>query len=228
MWGGISFTPEMLADPRIVERGMEMHREMLKEYYNHPSIVIWGMFNELNTRTEQAYALAEKFYGYLKSEGGNRIVTYASNKSNTDICYKWCDIVCLNMYVGWYDMGFPTWEDFVDKMADYLQGMGVGEKPVVISEFGAGAIYGHHTFDNIKWTEEYQAELISNCIKLFFSRPEYAGDFVWQFADIRTSDPMGLNRARGYNNKGLVNEYRRPKLAYGAVAKVYGSLKEDE
>ena len=40
-------------------------------------------------------------------------------------------------------------------------------KPVIISEFGAAAIYGHHTFDDIRWTEEYQARLFDHAIGLF-------------------------------------------------------------
>jgi beta-glucuronidase len=47
------------------------------------------------------------------------------------------------------------------------------------------------------------------------------GCYVWQYCDIRTSPDVGLNRARGYNNKGLVNEYRRPKQAYFAVKDAY-------
>ena len=43
---------------------------------------------------------------------------------------------------------------------------------------------------------------------------------------LRASKELGLNRARSYNNKGIVNEYRRPKLAYGAVRDVYKKIKE--
>ena len=97
-----------------------------------------------------------------------------------------------------------------------------------MSEFGAAAIYGHHTFDNLRWTEEYQAKLLSYCIELFLSREEYAGTFIWQFSDIRTAKEMGLNRARSFNNKGIVNEYRKPKMAYGAIKELYGKLKEEK
>ena len=51
------------------------------------------------------------------------------------------------------------------------------------------------------------------------------GTYVWQFANIRTSKRMSLNRARGYNNKGIVDEYRRPKLAYYAIKEVYSKIK---
>ena len=37
---------------------------------------------------------------------------------------------------------------------------------------------------------------------------------------------MSLNRARGYNNKGIVDEYRRPKLAYNAIKEIYSKIKQ--
>ena len=54
------------------------------------------------------------------------------------------------------------------------------------------------------------------------------GAFVWQFADIRTCLAAGINRARGFNNKGILNEYRKPKLAYRAVRECYLSFAEEE
>ena len=50
------------------------------------------------------------------------------------------------------------------------------------------------------------------------------GTYVWQFANIRTSKRMLLNIARGFN-KGIVDEYRRPKLAYYAIKEVYSKIK---
>ena len=88
-----------------------------------------------------------------------------------------------------------------------------------MAEFGAAAVYGYSTFDNVRWTEEYQARLLSHCLELFRSDPMICGAYIWQFADIRSQNQ--LNRARGFNNKGVVNEYRKPKLAYYAVKEKY-------
>ena len=228
IWGN-GFTKEQLVDERIIERGLTMHREMVKEFYNHPSVIIWGMHNEIRSDTEEGRVISKVYYDYLKENGGNRIVTYATNKCMLDVCYDFCDMVCLNIYVGWYDdPRLPTWSACVEIMEDYIQKMGAGDKPVVMSEFGAAAIFGHHTFDNLKWTEEYQASLISECLNIFFSRKEYAGAFIWQFSDIRTAREMGNDRARSFNNKGLVNEYRRPKLAYLKVKEIYERIRNEE
>ncbi len=225
MWGP-DYSERNFSDPFFVNRAMDMHREMVREYYNHPSIVIWGIFNETDTSASATENFAHSCYDFLKSQGGNRLVTFATNQTTKDICLKWCDFISLNLYIGWYDYpdkGFESWESTVKTMRAYFEKVGVADKPVIMSEFGAAAIYGNHTFDNLKWTEEYQAELIKNCLELFY-REGYSGTYIWQFADIRTAREMGLNRARSFNNKGLVNEHRKPKLAYGVVKKFYGKI----
>lgn len=228
MWGP-QYDGELFSSPPFCKRAMDMHREMVREYYNHPSIVIWGIFNETDTSAEATKGFAEGCYSLLKKEGGGRLVTYATNKPCDDICLSYCDFISLNVYVGWYeydDEGFGSWETALDTIDKRFEQIGVSDKPIVMSEFGAAAIYGHHTFDDLKWTEEYQARLLEDCLELFFSREGYVGAYVWQYCDIRTSKEMGLNRARSYNNKGLLNEYRRPKLAYGAVRDFYLRLKK--
>ena len=223
LWGP-EYTGELYEDEFFAKRAMDMHKEMVKEYYNHPSIVFWGILNENDTRDEGTRIFTENCYNYLKSEGGNRLVTFATNKINKDICLKNCDFISLNLYIGWYpykDKGFETWENTLDTMDAYFKEVGVDDKPVIMSEFGAAAIYGHHTFDNLKGTEEYQAKLIADCLNLFLNRPGYSGTLVWQYCDTRTSAEQGLDRARRYNNKGIVNEYRRPKLAYGVIKEYY-------
>ena len=187
------------------------------------------MHNELKSTGDEVINISRLYYNYLKENGGNRLVTFASDKRMTETCFDFCDVVSLNIYVGWYDYNeFSNWNDALETMENYLQNVGAGDKPVIMSEFGAAAIYGHHTFDNLRWTEEYQAKLVTDCIKLYFDREEYAGCYIWQFCDIRTSKEMGLNRARSFNNKGLVNEYRRPKLAYGEVRKLYEIIKKEK
>lgn len=221
IWGH-GFTPEQLADERIIERGLNMHREMVREHFNHPSIILWGMHNEIDSNTEAGKNISKIYYEFLKENGGERLVTYASDRRDNDISMEYCDVISLNQYVGWYDGAFRDWDHYLDTMEEHFEKNGL-TKPVIMGEFGAAAIYGHHTFDGLKWTEEYQAKLISECIERF-NRRGFAGTFVWQYSDIRTSKEMGLNRARSFNNKGIVNEYRRPKLAYGAVKAAYAKI----
>jgi beta-glucuronidase len=227
MWGN-AYTPEMLADPEVLRRALEMHREMLKWYYNHPSIIIWGMFNENPSQFPETRVIAEKLYKHLKENGGNRLVTYACNKIKTCICMDIGDILCINHYDGWYSGDRDSWkETCLAVVRNRMEELGVKPKPIIMSEFGCAAIYGNHTLDDIKWTEEYQAELMEKALKIFRDDPWVVGYYIWQFCDIRTHQRT-LDRARKYNNKGILNEYRKPKMAYFAVKRTYGEFAKKE
>lgn len=217
IWGG-GFSEQALADPIVLMRGEMMHREMVKYYYNHPSIIIWGMHNEIKTYLPEGYEMSRRYYGLLKEIGGNRIVTYATNRAMTDICYEFCDVISINQYNGWYGGGIETWDGFIEQFKARRAELGFDNKPVIMSEFGGGAVYGHRNFDSaLRWSESYQERLLSYALDLFHKEPMIVGYLIWQFTDIRTSHEMGIDRARGYNNKGILNEHRNPKASYFAV-----------
>lgn len=227
MWG-CGFSRESLADPAVVAAGLTMHREMAEQYYNHPSVLFWGMHNEIPSDCEAAVELTRIYYEFLKKNGGNRLVVYASNVPETDRCLALCDCICLNIYLGWYGGKISDWDAYTDRFLERRRALGLSHLPIIYSEFGAAAVYGCHDDESVLWSEEYQAKLLAHCLTLFHRHPAVVGAFVWQFADIRTCLAAGINRARGFNNKGILNEYRKPKLAYRAVRECYLSFAEEE
>lgn len=227
IWG-CGFSPEAIADPVILSRGLEMHREMVEQYYNHPSVVIWGMHNEIPSDCEAAVQMSREYYTFLKENGGERLVTYASHKPMSDLCLAYCDVISLNLYIGWYGGKPEDWNRVVQEFLARRKQLGLATKPVIFSEFGAAALYGCHDDESVLWSEEYQAALLAHCLTLFHEEPAVAGAFVWQFTDIRTCPLAGINRARGFNNKGILNEYRKPKLAYHAVKNRYLSFAKEK
>ena len=100
MWG---FSAEKLADSITQERAEVMITEMVQQYGNHPSIVIWGMHNEVDTASQEGLAITEKLYNLIRDLDSSRLVTFASNRIEEDICFTFCDIICINQYIGWYD-----------------------------------------------------------------------------------------------------------------------------
>ena len=224
IWGN-GFSEEALADEVVLARAEAMHREMVKHYYNHPSIIIWGMHNEIFSNTEAGLEMTKRFYPILKEIGGNRLVVYASDKNLKDISFEYTDVICLNKYNGWYGGSIESWDAFIEKFRAFRTEKGLDAKPVIMSEFGGAAVYGHRSFETYRWSEEYQARLHEHCLNLFLNDPMIVGTYIWQFADIRTSYEAGVARARGYNNKGLLNEHRNPKAAYFTVKEIYNSKK---
>ena len=85
---------------------------------------------------------------------------------------------------------------------------------------GRDAIYGWHDPLNNHWSEEYQADLLEVVCRKFRSDERIMGLAVWQFCDGRTyADSRALMRPRSFNNKGIFDEYRRPKVAAKVFAR---------
>ncbi len=101
---------------------------------------------------------------------------------------------------------------------------------MVLSEFGAGGIYGETAFEDVLWTENYQQRYLDYTLRLFLSHPRLNGTFIWQYADLRCclGRERTLGRPRNFNNKGLLNEYRHPKLAYYTVRDLYCEAAKQE
>ena len=220
MWG---FSKECMANPVIIERGLTMHKEMTEQYYNHPSIVFWGINNECDTTSQEGYDLCKLYADHLRENGGNRLITFADMYFEYDVCLKLVDFVSINKYHGWYGAGVDEWKKYIPWLRTRMKDAGVEEKPIVLSEYGAAGLYGYTSFDENKWTEEYQANLLKTVTELCYNEPGVVGTYVWQYCDIRSENE--LNRARSYNNKGILNEYRRPKLSYYIIKDLYGKLK---
>ncbi len=217
LWGAKEDT---LASPILIERGCNMHKEMVEQYHNHPSIVMWGLHNEIDTRVEDARTLTEKFIQVIKAYDTSRPIIMATDKVLEDICLDLVDIIGINKYIGWYGFKIEEWYKFMEDVKAKLKAENVTDKPVIMSEFGGAALYGYHTFDNVKWTEEYQANLLEFELELFKNTPYICGSLVWQYCDCRTS-ARGVDRGRGFNNKGILNEYRKPKMAYHTVKRIF-------
>ena len=87
-------------------------------------------------------------------------------------------------------------------------------KPFLVTEIGAGGLYGYRTPYASKWSEEYQQQTLEEQLTGVLSHPACSGVYIWQFSDIRISEEWWGTRPRTMNNKGVVDEYRRPKLCY--------------
>ncbi len=198
--------------------------EMTERSYNHPCIVIWGFLNEAATDTPDAYRpIFEKSKGYLRAEGGNRLIACASNRMKADLFFEEVDIVCVNFYPGWYGA-----EDHPDPLAlipehfadffEFLDKRGLGNKPFFISEIGCEALYGWRDQQRDFHSEEYQHDYLARVCHEVVNDKRHLGVCLWHFSDARTySGGRALGRPRAFNNKGTFDEYRRPKLSRDAV-----------
>ena len=75
--------------------------------------------------------------------------------------------------------------------------------------------------NRVKWSEEAQADILEKQLKVYLNDPTVTGVFIWMFADTRITDGWWNTRPKTENNKGVVDEFRRPKLAYETVKKLF-------
>lgn len=227
MW---RFPAQALADPLSQTRAREMVCEMVSRDFNHPCILIWGMNNEVENTSRAAWQMDALLGKTLRALDSTRLITYATDLPLQDICYEHADFISVNYYIGWYGPQLDQWPAFLDQLTAYLAQTGNGEKPVVLSEFGAGGIYGETAFEDVLWTENYQQRYLDYTLRLFLSHPRLNGTFIWQYADLRCclGRERTLGRPRSFNNKGLLNEYRHPKLAYYTVRDLYCEAAKQE
>lgn len=195
--------------------------EMIENHYNHPSIVIWGILNECASETKEGREMYKKQYEQIKSLDLSRPTTSATCRHFTDISLDLPDVVSFNMYSGWYK-DCPI-DERNDQEIDWIRNSGGDNKPIIVSELGAAAIYGYRERSRCKWSEERQADLIRENLEVYMNDDRICGVFIWQFADCRVTEEGGwfATRARCHNNKGIVDEYRRPKLAYDVVKEMF-------
>ncbi|WFB37658.1 glycoside hydrolase family 2 TIM barrel-domain containing protein [Kiritimatiellota bacterium B12222] len=210
---------------------LEQTRKMIRSSWNHACVIIWGYLNEGASNEEFSGPLYRELYELCKQEDPTRPATYASMYPFEDLFFEHCDLISINNYPGWYaqlDKVRPLDEidALFDKIFIHLEKAGLSHKPFIISEIGAGAIYGWRDPLKAHWSEEYQLDYLDTICKRVVEDQRINGVALWQFCDGRTySSAQALQRPRAFNNKGTFDEYRRPKMSYAAVKKYFTSFK---
>lgn len=183
-------------------------KEMIRQKYNHPSVIFWGLFNELNFNYDCPVAFMNELNTIAKQEDPSRKTAFATFIQDT-LFDSTADLIAYNKYFGWYQGQAQDYGKFLDDVQD------LHDKPVGISEYGAGGSIKHH--DNPskkpksggKWhPEEYQAWCHEHVWEEMSKRDFVWCKFIWNFADFSSSVKDEGDRF-GINDKGLVTYDRK-------------------
>jgi beta-glucuronidase len=221
LWG---FTKEQMILDIIQSRATAMLWAMIKRDINHPCIWAWSVLYECATDTPEGRMVTKDLIDTAREADPTRLVTFASWKNFEDQCFDLVDVVCVNRLLGWYER-HVTWSEFLDHMRTKI-----GDKPLIVSVFGGGGILGYRTLeDDVYWSEEYQQRVLHDALAVFLAREDLMGFYVWQLMDTRADQRTEhvMRRPRAMNNKGLLDEYRRPKLAYYAFRDAVARANEE-
>lgn len=194
--------------PAFRANGKEQLKELIRQHYNHLSICVWGLFNELTELGDNPVEYIKELNVLAHQEDTTRPTTSASNQMG-DLNFI-TDAIAWNRYDGWYG-GTPAdlgkWLDRMHK--DHP------EICIAISEYGAGASIYHQQDSLVKtvptswWhPENWQTYYHIENWKTISSRPYVWGSFVWNMFDFGAAHRTEGDRP-GINDKGLVTFDRK-------------------
>ncbi|MGO4547769.1 glycoside hydrolase family 2 protein [Paenibacillus sp. 2TAB23] len=210
-----------MQNPNFRWQCKQVNREMVEQHYNHPSIVIWAILNECASDTPEGREMYKEQLEQIRGLDASRPLTFASHHRDKELCFDLADIVSFNLYPGWYGDEDPgELCDLARGWADASGGLG---KPMIMSEFGGDGYYGHRDASRVRGTEERQSDILEANLSAYTSRGYISGMFIWQYCDCRVTEGTDwlITRAGTQNSKGIVDRYRRPKLAYATVQKYF-------
>lgn len=190
-------------------------QELIRQNYNHPSVLFWGLYNEIGMRNDPVLTgIIDDLYTLAKKEDATRETVAASFITRSeDNLHKIPEMIAWNQYYGWYYNKPDKLGDFLDRIHEEQPEYKIG-----VSEYGAGGSAFQHE-EKIKrpfpmfhpWhPEEFQARVHEGNWKAIAERPFVWGSYVWNMFDFgshfrREGDAIGMN------DKGMVSYDRKVK-----------------
>jgi beta-glucuronidase len=196
-------------------------RDMIARDHNRASVILWSVSNETTVKPERLTFLTQLAKDARELDS-TRLITSALNhveestpdvRTLADPMGDVLDVLGLNEYLGWYG-GRP--ED-----ADKLQWKLNFNKPLIVSEFGGGALFGRHGETDERWTEEYQQNLFEHQLGMVRRMPNLAGMTPWVLMDFRSPLRMLPGVQDYHNRKGLISNQGQRKRAFYTLQEFY-------
>ena len=209
LWAEIPYISNHMPNGR--ENTISQMKELVVQNYNHPSIFVWGLSNEISMKGADDPDLLEnhRILNDMVHEMDKTRLTTMAIVSMCDMDSEYVqipDTVSWNHYFGWYGgetgMNGPWFDNFHAKYPNL---------PVGMSEYGCEAL-NWHTSDPQQgdYTEEYQAYYHEELIKQLFSRKYIWATHVWNMFDFG-ADARAEGGEDGQNHKGLITFDRKYK-----------------
>ena len=194
--------------------------DMIYRDKNRCAVVIWSIANE----TPHG-AARDKFLSglaaFARSKDDTRLISMAMEVSGSgnnvnvveDNLNEYVDVISFNQYMGWYS-GSPELCTKTSWRIPY-------NKPIIISEFGGGALQGLHGDKAERWTEEYQEELYIRNVEMLDRIDGLAGTSPWILMDFRSARRQLPGIQDFFNRKGLISEMGIKKKAFYIMQEWY-------
>ena len=193
------------------ENTISQMRELIVQNYNHPSICVWGLSNEITmdgAKDPDLIANHHRLNDFVHEMDKTRLTTVACI-SMCDMAEEYVhisDVVSYNHYFGWYGGSLDEYGSWFDKFHEKYP-----NKPIGCSEYGCEALNWHNSNpESGDYSEEYQAIYHEALIKQLFTRKYIWATHVWNMFDFG-ADARAEGGENGQNHKGLITIDRKYK-----------------
>ena len=212
-------------NPATLENARNQLSEMIQRDKNRAAVVIWSVANE-TPLSDVRLAFLKNLVSHARNLDSTRLLSAAMERHYInpttqmidDPLGEFLDVLGCNEYVGWYD-GLPEKADRVEWKSKY-------DKPLIMSEFGADALYGHHGDALTRWTEEYQEDLYRRQIGMLRKVPFLRGTSPWILMDFRSPRRPLAGIQDYWNRKGIISNRGEKKKAFFVMQQWYRELQE--
>lgn len=199
-------------NPYFMQQQLIQVAEMVETSINHPSVLYHAFYNEgpsSDSAACPAYNASGTAIRSRVSVAGSppsRLVTWASDKTYSDVCLPFADVYSANNYPCWYlldtgknkDQGTPDSSIHCDSpntqtAADWQSIAGWSkqhypQKPFGISETGGGGVYEWQNATDVRWSQLYQKEVVAGDASFAIGSPDVSHFTIWQFNDIKANE----------------------------------------
>lgn len=208
-------------NPATLANAKEQLREEITRDKNRANVIIWSVGNE-TPRTPERLQFMQALVKEARSMDSTRLISAALQISRVQRDTSWLDdplgadldVLGCNIYPGWYG---PS----ADEQARFAS---VYHKPLIMSEFGAGALAGYHGDSTQRWTEEFQYRVLNEDIRLLKTISFLRGTTPWILKDFRSPKRLLPYFQDGWNRKGLVSDRGQKKEAFYLIRQFYEDI----
>lgn len=213
------------SNPEVLDKAKTQLKEMIIRDRNRASVIIWSVGNETPVYPERTEFM-KNLVQTAKSLDSTRLISAAlevhyNEGKNTidDPLGQYTDLVSVNEYLGWYG-GLPSscrtavWETIYNK-------------PLFISETGAGALKDFYGDSLTRWSEEYQEWFYEEQIAMMKRMPDnFVGLAPWILTDFRSPRRNNPHYQDGWNRKGLIDQHGKRKKAFYVLKGYYDEMEQ--
>jgi beta-glucuronidase len=206
-------------NPLVLAKAKQQLQAMIRRDRDKASVVLWSVANE-TPMTPARIEFLKALVAQAREDDPTRLVTAAllvraegKTKIIDDPLGEALDVIGFNEYIGWYEQ---TPED-----ADQITWKVGYDKPLIVSEFGGEAKFGLRGDPDIRWTEDYQADLYRHQLNMLKGIAQLRGMSPWILMDFRSPRRPLPEIQDFFNRKGLISDQGEKKEAFYVLQAAY-------